>query len=86
MTDPLFTPMGTHQIAAQRGVGNGPVAGRFVLFEPGPEGESHYITSWDTWEECRAAFPIEGKAMLEDGATGRVWRRGDPYEWEAAST
>lgn len=68
-----------------RGVGNGPVAGRFVLFEP-IDGEDAYITSWDTWEEARAAFPIEGNAVLRDDETGRVWRRGYAYEWEAAST
>lgn len=68
-----------------RGVGNGPVAGRFVLFEP-VDGEDAYITSWDTWDEAAAAFPIEGDVILRDDATGREWRKGYPYEWEAAST
>lgn len=61
------------------------VAGRFVLFEPMGD-EDAYITSWDTWEEAEAAFPIEGNAILRDGETGREWRAGYAYEWEAAST
>ncbi len=65
-----------------RGVGNGPVAGRFVLFDP----PDFYITSWDTWEDAKAAFPIEGESVLRDEETGREWRRGYKYEWEAAST
>jgi hypothetical protein len=65
--------------------GSGSVAsGRFVLFEKGEE--DIYITSWDTWEECQAAFPIEYPAILRDDDTGREWHAGDPYEWESART
>lgn len=68
-----------------RGVGNGPVAGRFVLLH-GPHDDPYYITSWDTWEECSAAFPIEGDARLFDQDTGRMWDKHSKYEWEAAAT
>jgi hypothetical protein len=60
-------------------------AGRFVLYQPSEEGDV-YITSWDTWEQCEAAFPIEGEAILHDLYTGRRWTRGCAYEWEAAAT
>jgi len=70
---------------AVRGEGNGPVCGRFVLFESTDDGDV-YITSWDTWQEAEAAFPIEGYLILSDDETGREWRRGYPYKWEAAST
>lgn len=68
-----------------RGVGNGPVAGRFVLLH-GSKDEPYYITSWDTWEECEVAFPIENDAWLFDQDTGRKWDRHSKYEWEAAAT
>jgi hypothetical protein len=59
-------------------------AGRFVLAYGGPTGFARgYVTSWDTWEEAAAAFPIERGHYLEDGETGRVWRSGYAYEWEA---
>lgn len=64
-------------------------AGRFVLFERIPHGQRWidvYITSWDTWDEAKAAFPIEGDAVLRDNETGREWRKGYACEWEAAST
>lgn len=68
-----------------RGVGNGPVAGRFVLLHlfPGHEG---FVTSWDTWDEAEVAFPIVDGFRLRDDETGRVWHAGSPYEWEAAQT
>lgn len=61
-------------------------AGRFVLFEPIGT-EDVYVTSWDTWAAAAAAaFPIEGSLVLRDEETGRVWRAGFAYEWEAAQT
>lgn len=41
-----------------------------------------YETSWDTWEEAAAAFPLGG-GRLRDEATGRTWWPGAPYEWAA---
>lgn len=62
-------------------------AGRFVLLYDGPTGFGRgYVTSWDSWEEAEAAWPIEAGYRVEDGETGRVWRAGFPYEWEAAQT
>lgn len=62
-------------------------SGRFVLYERNFEtNESEYITSWDIWEQCESAFPIEGNTVLLDQETGRVWYKGYKYEWEAAST
>jgi hypothetical protein len=61
------------------------VAGRFVLLHD-VDGEQAYITSWDSWEECEVAFPIEGDAYLLDQDTGRRWDRFSRYEWEAAAT
>jgi len=72
----------TSTAARVRGIGNGPVAGRFVLVY----GDDGYVTSWDTWEEAEAAWPIPSEYRLEDGETGRVWHGGTPYEWEAAQT
>lgn len=62
-------------------------AGRFVLLHNGPTGFGRgYVTSWDTWDDAEAAFPIEAGFRLEDGETGRVWHPGSTYEWEAAQT
>jgi hypothetical protein len=57
-------------------------AGRFVLFE----GNENYVTSWDTWEECAVAFPIEKGYRLRDDETGRVWHPGTRHNWEDAQT
>ena len=62
-----------------------PVAGRFVLFVQTAEGR-FCVTSWDTWEEASAAFPVGAEHVLWDGETGREWLAGTPYEWEAART
>lgn len=81
-----------HDAATTRGVGNGPVAGRFVLLHRVPNtidqsDDVAYITSWDTWEEASAAFPIDdADSFLLDQETGREWLAGSPYEWEAART
>ena len=77
--------MSSNRYTDPRGVGNGPVAGRFVLFEPDEDG-GFYVTSWDTWAEAEAAFPIQGALVLRDNETGREWFSGSPYEWEAART
>lgn len=62
-------------------------SGRFILSYLGPTGFGRgYVTAWDTWEECAAAFPIEKGYRLEDTETGRWWQHGYAYEWEAAST
>ena len=66
-----------------RGVGNGPVAGRFVLLESHPDAQV-YVTSWGTWEEAEAAFPIPFMCFLRDDETGRQWLPGAPYEWDAS--
>lgn len=60
-------------------------AGRFTLVA---EGDS-YVTSWDTWEEARGAWPhddvMQSPYRLVDNETGRVWLPGARYEWEAAT-
>lgn len=58
-------------------------AGRFVLTD---ETEMQYVTSWDTWEEAEAAFPIDKGFRLIDCETNRMWDHHSPYEWEAAAT
>lgn len=55
--------------------------GRFVL----AHGDV-YVTSWDTWAEAEMAWPIPPEYRIEDRETGRVWKGGTPYEWEAAQT
>lgn len=50
--------------------------GRFVLFILSP-GVIEYVTSWDTWADAQAAFPIEEGFALRDDKTGREWRNGD---------
>ena len=48
--------------------------------------QDFYVTSFDTWAECEVAFPIGPGHVLLDEETGREWRHGYKYEWEAAST
>ena len=62
-----------------------PVAGRFVLLHVFEE-EEGYVTSWDSWDDCDAAFPIDKEFVLRDQETGRAWLPGSKYEWEAAQT
>ena len=62
-----------------------PPAGRFVMFVQTDEGD-FCVTSWDTWEEASAAFPIQGEHVLRDQETGREWPANTPHEWEAART
>lgn len=57
--------------------------GRFILVYGEENG---YVTSWDTWDEAEAAFPIGKDFCLVDDETGREWLAGSPYEWEAART
>ncbi len=69
-----------------RGVGNGPVAGRFVLLIANDDSDApdwNYVTSWDTWEECEVAFPIKQGFKLRDDETGLEWLANWPYEREA---
>ncbi len=75
-------------VARERGVGNGPVAGRFVLlYRMGATAEDDaYVTSWDTWDECAVAFPLERGFFLLDQETNREWLPGAHYEWEDART
>lgn len=61
-------------------------SGRFVLFTPGDDGRDYYITSFDTWEECEVAFPIENGNRLRDDHTGRTWFPNSRYEWEDCQT
>ena len=64
-------------------------AGRFVLCSPMESSEPAYVTSWDTWEECRAAFEngrMPAGFELHDDETGRVWHPGARYVWEDAQT
>lgn len=68
-----------------RGVGNGPVASRFVLVHD-INGEEGYCTSWETWADCEAAFPLAADFRLIDQETGREWVAGAAYDWEAART
>ena len=60
-----------------------PVAGRFVLLSHANGVQPEYVTSWDTWEEAAAAFPIGWMCFLRDDETGRAWYPGAPYEWDA---
>ncbi len=57
-------------------------SGRFVLvcctYEDGMDApEWGYVTSWDTWEQAEAAFPIARGFKLIDDVTGREWISGD---------
>jgi hypothetical protein len=45
--------------------------------------EPQYVTSWDTWGEAEAAFPIGWMCFLRDDETGRTWLPGAPHEWDA---
>lgn len=74
----------------ERGKGNGPVAGRFVLTD---ESSEAYVTSFDTWEEAEVAFESNGISarlplgfLLYDQETGRKWYPGSKYHWEDAAT
>lgn len=58
-------------------------AGRFVLLSNANGVVAEYVTSWDTWEEAEAAFPIGWMCFLRDDETGREWLPGAPYEWDA---
>lgn len=63
-----------------------PTAGRFTLVAE----DDIYVTSWDTWEAAKVAWPeggvMEAPYRLVDNETGRVWHPGARYEWEAAQT
>ena len=61
-------------------------AGRFVLLSYANGVEPQYVTSWDTWEEAEAAFPIGWMCFLRDDKTGREWLPGAAYEWEIKPT